>query len=355
VIRRFASIAAFALVCGACASTARTSTGDEPASPVSTSSSVARCPAENPFRNGGGFDEPTGVQANLIVEYGLAHQDEYMGTQVGAESGGFGFKVLFSGHIAEHEVALRKIIEPSRSLTVVQTKHSPAEVAAVAADLADWHSIPEIQSASLPYSGGLPAIRLTLVPGSESVADRLIAKYGDLVSIEIAFHDYIPEGCGGSPVQNPCWSDAAAATTPPTSPTVTATLDFPASFGQRDEAQGYVRVQNAGGVDLAFYGSGSGIGGNVVDAATGEQVGEFRGAFTADLHPWLFPVGASVTVPVRVGATACGGSALSLKLGKYIARAELWLGPPVDINGSRNDFKATVSVIAETPIEITAG
>jgi hypothetical protein len=170
-------------------------------------------------------------------------------------------------------------------------------VAAVAAELADWHSIAGVVGASLPYGGGLSAIRLTLAPGSEPEADRLLAKYGDL---------------------------------------------------------GQLQVLNTGTADLAFYGSGSGRSGNLFDPVTGEQVGEFRGAFTADLHPWLFPVGASVRIPVRVGATACGGSALSLKPGKYIARAELWLGPRVATSGSVNDFKATVSVSAETPIAIIA-
>jgi hypothetical protein len=260
---------------------------------------------------------------------------------------------LFSDHVAEHEAAIRQIVEPSRSLEVVRTPHKPAEVAAVAAELADWHSIAGIVGASLPYGGGLSAIRLTLAPGSEPEADRLIAKHGDLISIEISFHDYIPEGCGGSSVQNPC-SYAGIATAPPPSATLTATLDFPETFGQGDEASGQLQVLNTGTADLAFYGSGSGTSGNLFDPVTGEQVGAFRGAFTADLHPWLFPVGASVRVPVRVGATACGGSALSLKPGKYIARAELWLGPPVATSGSVNDFKATASVSAETPIAIIA-
>jgi hypothetical protein len=175
----------------------------------------------------------------------------------------------------------------------VRTKHTPAEVKAVADDLTDWHSIPGVQAAGLPYGGGLSAIRLTLAPGSEPEADRVIAKYGDLISIEISFHDYIPEGCGGTPVANPCVSASMTTEALPSSPTLTATLEFPPSFGQREEAPGQLRVRNTGTEDLAFYGSGSGTAGNIFDPVTGSQVGEFRGAFTADLHPWLFLAGAT--------------------------------------------------------------
>jgi hypothetical protein len=354
---RLTALSTVALLAVACSSASRLQTAAAPSSSVAESSSSAlpptRCPADNPFGHAGSFDEQTAIQGNLIFDYGLAHKDEFMGYKVVAVAGGYGFKVSFSGHLAEHGASIREIIESSRSLEMAQANHTPAEVFAVAEDLGDWQRIPGVVGSSLPYDGGLPAIRLTMAPGSEAKADLLIAKYGDLVSIEISYIDYLPAGCG-SPSANPCTIKASQPLLPPTSPTVTATLEMPVSFGQSAEANGSFRVTNSGATDLAFYGSGSGLSGSIIDPASGTTVGEFRGSFTADLHPWLFAAGTTTAIPARVSATACGGSALSLKPGKYLARVQVALGPPKASLDPGGFAEPTVTVSAETAILITS-
>jgi hypothetical protein len=357
MIHRLAWLSTVVVLAVGCTSTPRLQTAAAPSSSAAGSSSSAlpptRCPADNPFGHAGSFDEQTAIQGNLIFDYGLAHKDEFMGYQVVAAAGGYGFKVSFSGHLAEHEAAIRGIIEPTRSLEMAQANHTPAEVAAVAGDLGDWQRIPGVVGSSLPYDGGLPAIRLTMAPGSEAKADLLIAKYGDLVSIEISYIDYFPAGCG-SPSANPCSIQASQPLLPPTSPTVTATLEMPASFSQSAEANGSFRVTNSGTTDLAFYGSGSGLGGSIIDPASGTTIGEFRGSFTADLHPWLFPVGTTAAIPARVSAMACGGSVLSLKPGSYLARIQISLGPAAASSDPAGFMAPTVTVSADTAILITS-
>jgi hypothetical protein len=358
MIHRLACLGTVAVLAAGCTSTARFQTAAAPSSSVAGSSNVSsgvtRCPARIPYGHNGGFDEETGEQANLVVEYGHVHRDEFMGNRIVSVPGGYGFKAFFSGHLAEHETAIRSIIGPTRPLEVAPATHTPTEVAALAGDLANWQSVHNVVGSSLPRDMELPVILITMPPGGEEEADRLIAKYGDLVSIEISYKDYVPEGCGPASLANPCSSGGSQPLLPPMSSTVTATLEMPPSFSQSAEASGSLRVTNSGSADLAFSGSGSGVGGSIVDAVSGKTVGEFRGAFTADLHPWSFLAGTTMAIPARVSAMACGGSALSLKPGKYLARVQVALGPPrasLDPGGSA---EPTITVSADTAILITS-
>jgi hypothetical protein len=358
MIHRLTYLGTVALLAAACTSMSRLQTATAPSSSVAELSASllgpTRCPARIPYGHNGGFDEETGEQANLVVEYGHIHRDEFMGNRIVSVPGGYGLRAFFSGHLAEHERAIRSIIGPTRPLEIAPATHTPAEVVELAGDLANWQSIHGVVDSSLPHDMELPVILITMPPGGEEEADRLIAKYGDLVSIEISYKDYVPEGCGLASLANPCSSQAWQAELPPTSPTVTATLEMPVSFGQSAEAGGSLRVTNSGSTDLAIYGSSGGLGGWIIDPASGNTVGEFRGAFPADLNAWLFSAGTTSAIPARVSAMACGGSALSLKPGKYLARVQVGLSPPRASSDPAGLTGPTVAVSAETAISITS-
>jgi hypothetical protein len=289
---------------------------------------------------------------DVLSNYGREYPEEWMGIASSYDTD-YRIHMRFSGHVADHAAAVATLINHAPNVEVVEVNHTPAEVRRTVDDINASNAAGYL----IELYPGMPFVDLRFPPGSEPKADKLIDTYGDLVRISVAEQNYLPKGCPNDQPLTPCQTVGPSV---PLNPVITAKLEIGPTMNQSEEARGNLKITNAGSEVFTIMGSGSGAAGEIVDPATNEVVGNFRGAFTADLAQFRLESGQTLSYPIRVSAAACGSETNSLPPGKYIARAAVSFGPPVDFSMFGDDLSRALKehpqywVTAEAPIIIAA-
>jgi hypothetical protein len=337
------------LAVGCSGSTTHATTG----AAATTQPKVAvRCPAR-PVHNDVGSSMTEFMQENgeaynkVLVHFETHYPDDFMGVETRSSAGEVHIGFRFFGAFDERRAELATLA-PGLPFTIVQAFHSPAELRAAV----DQLNASRVRPGTLEVSPGMPYVALGLPPGSESLADTLLARHGELLRIEIAGRAYIPTGCDEpKPVVScPPLTDTPLVFTS----TVAFGLEVQPTLRQDLEGEGTLVIYNTGNEAIAGYGSGSGGSGIVLDRTTRLMVGAFGGSFTADLHEWRIEPGATLRFPFRYSAAACGGESASLPPGEYLVSIGFAYGPASATAGPAGLSQRPFGVMVDAPFTIVA-
>lgn len=315
-----------------------------------------RCPAPEAHDDSGGPLTTEEFMATHADAYNRAleffttrYPDEFVGV-VTRTAPTLTITFRFTDDLKQHRNELDDLA-PGLGFLVASAPRSVAEMRAAIDEMNEA----KVLSWPLEHSNGMPYIGFELPPGSERQADELYDTYGDLLRIRMGAGTYIPTGCAEPRPTIACWGTAPMPAVEPGT-TVTARLEIEPTLRQDQLGGGVVVVTNHGSEPIASYGSGSGGSATIIDASTRHIVGQYVGAFTADLAEWRVEPGETIRFPISFSAAACGGDHLSIPPGEYLAVAGFAYGPVVAdrTTATATDYTARLGVAAEAPLTIVA-
>jgi hypothetical protein len=233
--------------------------------------------------------------------------------------------VGFTSNVAQHRTALAALLADPDRVLVCRVAHSQADVSAAAAEIEGSES--SGSDGFLSISSGVDAVTVHLRGDRQAVADDLIARYGDLVSITLGNFPYPPSS---EPTSSGAGAWCAADLTGPTDlDGLRAVLTFSEpSVHSGQDINGTVTVTNTGDSAMGFE-TGSPLVGSVVKPGTTTAVASYSGAIAGvGLSPMLQP-GESTDIPVYIGTESCDPSlGYTLLPGQYEVLAVVVVHPP---------------------------
>lgn len=254
------------------------------------------------------------ADSTVIDTYGQSHVDEFGGiARVGNR-----LDVWFTDHLDVHAAALRPLVSRPDLLDVVPTRHSRKERQAIEDEIIAGLGA---NNNLIAYGLGGQTVIIGLPPGQEPQADALVARYGDVLDIEIGGRRYVPEGCGDPTPPAMCkplvGTDPAEAGLQ-----LTLVADSPVLAAARP-GRAHLIIKNIGGSRFSMD-PGQPIAGWIVASATTRVIGENTYAVAGtgllvDLAP-----GEERSVDVAFGAGRCdGGRGSAVPPGTYRLRVVL--------------------------------
>jgi hypothetical protein len=287
-----------------------------------------------------------GADMEVVRTYGMAHPDEWMGDLFTLDAPAR-VLVRFSAHVADHQAALAKLVAHPDRLDVVASAHSPADVQRVAQELATEVKahLAGIESFSQSWGPGDSSVFIGLGPGQEERAAAFVARWGELIAIDLAGRPYVPKGCGTPPPPIPC-PDLTSAKDAASSGLNVAIVGAPASMARSATGQAKVEITNTGSAHFSMD-TGQPIVGVIVASGTATVVGVNSGGiagtgYLVDLAP-----GDQKTLDMVFGAASCGDPATTA-----IAPGTYGLRVVLTREGAKPGDPAYLS--PEVPITITA-
>jgi hypothetical protein len=222
--------------------------------------------------------------------------------------------VGFTSNVAQHRTALAALLADPDRVLVCRVAHSQVDVSAAAAEI--QRSVSPGTDGFISISSGVDAVTVQLRGDRQAVADDLIARYGDLVSITLGNFPYPLSSEPTSPGTGAlCSADLTGPTDLNGLHAVLTLSETSVHSGQ--DIDGTVTVTNTGGTATGFE-SGSPLVGSVVKPGTTTAVASYSGMIAGvGLGPMLQP-GESTDIPVYVGTESCDPSlGYTLPPGQY--------------------------------------
>ena len=219
----------------------------------------------------------------------------------------------FTSNVAEHRSDLVPLLTDPDRVFVCKIGHSQAEVSRVAAEIQQAHASSARELLSV--AAGVDGVTVQLRADVESVAQDLVARYGDVVSITLGNLPYPASTGATSGATGACTADV-------TGPTdlngLRADLSFPnPTVHSGQDIGGTVTVTNTGNAPATFQ-SGSPLVGWVVQPGTTSVVASYTGGIAGVGVGGTLAPGESSEIPVLVGTASCGpGVGYALPPGQY--------------------------------------
>ena len=198
------------------------------------------------------------------------------------------------GDVASHEAALRALVTFPDQLEVRRSPRTAAALEEIRQEITSsyasaWHG--------LGSSKG--AVQVRLWADQLEVAEELHRRYGDAVELEVGRFPYPDRFAGRHPRVSPDPPDL-----PPPLPEGVV-LSLPDDFSVRSGATGrtVLTVRNNMANDVRSSSNGT-LHPPIVDPVTGQTVGGYEGAMTAQLKVVTIAPGAAADLPVLVGTAS---------------------------------------------------
>jgi hypothetical protein len=278
-----ASIAA--AVPGECQS-ATTSTATTPAGGAAPTATLPPEPMERAAALSADVDR--------LIAYGCAHMDEWAGAQ------GEGGSIIgwFTGHVAEHEAALRPSLDHPDAVSFELGRYSAKELQAVHDEI--WATMREPANAYRVRSVGrtLGAVTVALRADAHDLAEQLVARYGDRIGVRLGAQRFgVPHpGLGDLP----CPSRPAGQVVDG----LVAAVELPPEpVPSGGDFTGRVAVRNDGATTVRFD-TGEPLTATVMDA-TGAVVATYDGDIAGVGRLVELAPGAEATMRVLGGTASC--------------------------------------------------
>jgi hypothetical protein len=234
-----------------------------------------------------------------IRRYGEAHPEEFV--QVWFE--GVRLVALFAGSeedVAAHEAALRAIVGFPDQLEVRRSPRTRRALAEIREEITSsyagaWHGLGE----------GKGVVHVRLWADQLEAAEALHRRYGDAVELEVGRFPYPDRfAAGRHPAVSPDPPDHPQPQPHPPLPEGVV-LALPEDFTVRSAGTGrtVLTVRNDTATDVRSSSNGT-LFPPIVDPVTGEVVGGYEGAMTAQLKVVTVAPGTSADLPVLVGTAS---------------------------------------------------
>jgi len=242
-----------------------------------------------------GPELPEANAARAVVNAYGSHVPEYVASGVDWSTGAPVVMASFAAHVAEHRAAIEELVDGD--VVVCRAAMTDGEAAALAAELQ-----PRLEGLWRGYGTNFAGrLEITLRPGTESVAEELIADYGDAVELSIGLFPYpvpdpLPEShCTQLPAAVPIEIVAAD----PSDLTTPADADLPVELTMANTSDEQVTFETGLPPRGVLVEAGSSIPVAITDGM------QFGVGYTVDLDPGE-TFSAAVTVPTATCDPADG-------------------------------------------------
>ncbi len=285
--------------------------------------------------------EQARLRADLgrVGHYGDAHPEEWVGVWFRNDDP-VQIVAAFTGHVSDHERALRALVEHPTLLCVERGAHSGAELRRIFDEL-NARLFDERPSVATMLGLARTQVSVRLRARAEDLARQLHERYGDALDITLGALPYRPRPCDVCP---PPPEDTMAAE----ELEVRLVLDQ-AAVASGDDVRGHLRVRNRGATALELL-TGLLLVGMVLDD-DGRVVGVASGGAVPDLAVSLrLEPGEESSVNALVGTASC-----SSRFGYLLPPGRYWAVVPFRAApGEREEgIEFQVLVPPQVPLTLT--
>jgi hypothetical protein len=239
--------------------------------------------------------------------------------------------LMVGDRLAEHEAALRELVQHPKQLEVRRTRFPKSQLEEIRREL---NATAKNRPGALMHFGisrGL--LDVQLAADQEELAATFHDRFGDAVELRIGMFPYPPVIGTDYREEGP---PAVARPQLPLLPSdeFEVTLERAIAIASGATTSGVLRIHNRGKAEVIIETNG-GVTARVVDPQTGEGVGGFFGAQTAPLVKYRIAPDRTVSIPLLVGTTSSLRS-----LGYAIPPGSWAIDVPIQIEG-RGKFRTS--------------
>ncbi len=272
-----------------------------------------------------------------VRRYGETHPDDYVEEFFENEPHIRLIVLMVGDHLAEHEVALRELVDHPNQFEVRRTpfpRFRLEEIRQVVGEAAMSR-----RGAFTQWGIGRGRVNVQLAADQEALAASFHERFGDAVELRVGVFRYPPTIGAGEQEKAP----VVVRPTLPLLPSEEFTVDLAdemvvVSGGTKT---GTLRIRNRGSREAVIETNGA-VTAHVVDPQTGDSVGGFFGPQHAPLITFRIPPSSTVSIPLLVGTTS------SVRTLGYAVPPGKWaIEVPIRIEG-RGQFKTTLLPILIT-------
>jgi hypothetical protein len=274
-----------------------------------------------------------------VRRYGESHTDDYVEELFENEPHIRLIVLMVGDHLAEHEVALRELVDHPNQLEVRRTPFPKSQLEDIRREVNDTAA--NHPGAFMQWGIGRGRVNIQLAADRQDLASNFHERFADAVVLRVGVFPFPP------PPRSEYPEKAPPAVVRPTLPLLPSeefevSLDDEIEVSSGGTKRGVLRIHNRGSAEVVIATNG-GVTARVVDSQTGNGVGGFFGAQAAPLIKYRIAPGATVSIPLLVGTTSSVRS-----LGYAIPPGSWAIEVPIQIEG-RGKFKTPLLPILILP------
>lgn len=267
-----------------------------------------------------------------VRRYGELHADDFVEELFENQPHIRLIVLMAGGRLAEHEAALRELVQHPQQLEVRRTPFPKSQLNDIRGELnltAKNH--PE---AFMRYGIGRGRVNVQLAADQEDLAATFHERFGDAVELRVGVFPYPPD------LDADYREKGAAAVAHPQLPMLPShefevSLEAEIVIVSGATKRGILRIHNRGAAEAIIETNG-GVTARVVDPQTNEGVGGFFGAQAMPLIKYRIAPDSTVSIPLLVG------TASSVRSLGYTIPPGLWsIEVPIQIEG-RGKFRTSL-------------
>jgi hypothetical protein len=267
-----------------------------------------------------------------VRRYGELHPDDYV-EELFENEPPIRLVVLMAGdRLAEHEAALRELVEHPNQLEVRPTPFPRSQLEEIRQSLNAMAT--NLPGAFIQWGIGRGRVNIQLAADQEELAATFHERFGEAVELRVGVFPYPPVPGADH------WEKGPPAVAGPQLPLLPseefeASLEGEIVVVSGETNRGVLRIHNRGSAEATIDTNGA-VTARVVDPQSGEGVGGFVGAQAAPLIKFRIASDGTVSIPLLVGTTSSVRS-----LGYAIPAGSWAIEVPIQIEG-RGTFRTSL-------------
>jgi hypothetical protein len=306
---------------------------------LGTNGAKCQSMAESPFSDLELEHSKLRSDLDVVRRYGVLHSDDYVEERFENEPHVRLIVLMFGDQCAEHETALRALVEHPTQLEVRRTPFPKSRLEEIREEV---NATARSRPRSLMQLGiGNGRVSVGLAADQESLASMFHDRFGDAVELSVGFFRY-PPSSEADDVKGETEVVARPKLSLLPGEEFAVSLEREIEVASGESTQSTLCLENCGSVEAVIETNGA-VTAKVVDPATGEGVGGYFGAQTLPLITFRIPPGGSASIPLLVGTTSSVRS-----LGYAVPPGAWAIEVPIKIAG-RGQFRTSLLPILIQP------
>ena len=278
---------------------------------------------------------------DAVRRYGQSHPDDYVEELFENEPDIRLIVLMVGDHLAEHEAALRELVQHPNQLEVRRTQFPRSRLEEILQVVNDTER--SRPGAFMQFGISRGRVIAQLAANQEDLAASFHERFGDAVELRVGMFPYpLASGADGQAKGPPAFARPKLPLLP--------SEEFDVGLGDEiivlsgGTKGGVLRIHNRGSAEAVIETNG-GVTAHVVDPQTGDGAGGFFGAQAVPLIAFRIAPGGTASIPLLVGTTSSDRS-----LGYAIPPGPWAIEVPIQIEG-RGQFRTSLLPILIQPSE----